>query len=234
VAEQVTRQSKERTTRRNTWNGGSSVSTSASLRSTVRVLSSDGTTIAKRKAVPTKESLEAIEETALRGAPDGIRLEVVMEPTGPAWLPIAVFFSARGHLVFRVSSQKSADLRRFLSRHANSNGIDADALARLAIVAPESLSPLQLPDADRAALDRRVRATDRLTRQAALHKTRIRDLTRQLLSMSPLGGELGMTDLVVLERFADPRGLLAFGRARLTKLVVKVSHNHQRERRADE
>ena len=53
-----------------------------------------------------------------------------MEPTGPAWLPVAVFFTARGHLVFRVSSAKAADLRRFLSRHAKSNGIDADTLAR--------------------------------------------------------------------------------------------------------
>jgi hypothetical protein len=44
-------------------------------------------------------------------------LEVIVEPTGPAWLPIAVFFGRRGHRVFRVSSAKAADLRRFLSRH---------------------------------------------------------------------------------------------------------------------
>jgi hypothetical protein len=47
-----------------------------------------------------------------------------------------VFFSARGHTVFRVSSQKAADLRRFLSRHAKSNGIDADTLARLPLFDP--------------------------------------------------------------------------------------------------
>lgn len=111
-----------------------------------------------------------------------------MEPTGPAWLPIAVFFSARGHLVFRVSSQKAADLRRFFSRHAKSNGIDADALARLALVAPDSLRPLVLPGADRAALDRRVRACDRLTKEASLHKVRIKDLARQLLPVSPCTG----------------------------------------------
>jgi hypothetical protein len=29
----------------------------------------------------------------------------VVEPTGPAWLPIAVFFAARGHIVYRVSSE---------------------------------------------------------------------------------------------------------------------------------
>ena len=82
----------------------------------------------RRRCEPSVASLTLIEQAALAGAAPGTRLEVVMEPTGPAWLPIAVFFSARGHAVFRVSSQKAADLRRFLSRHAKSNGIDADTL----------------------------------------------------------------------------------------------------------
>ncbi len=161
---------------------------------TLRVLDGEGTTVAKRKAWPTAESLAAVEAAALVGCPEGTRLEVVIEPTGPAWLPIAVFFTARGHRVFRVSSQKATDLRRFLSRHAKSNGIDADTLARLPLFDPAGLRPLVLPGEQRAALDRRVRATDRLTRQAAEHKTRIRDLTRQLLPMTPLTGELGVAD----------------------------------------
>jgi transposase len=75
----------------------------------------------------------------------------------------------RGHSVYRVSSAKAHDLRRVLSRHAKSNGIDADTLARLPLVDPAGLHPLQLPDAAQAALDRRVRACDRLTQQAATH-----------------------------------------------------------------
>jgi transposase len=142
---------------------------------TVRVLDGEGPVMAKRKAWPTAESLAAVEAAALAGCPEGTRLEVVIEPTGPAWLPIAVFFTARGHQVFRVSSQKAADLRRFLSRHAKSNGIDADTLARLPLSGPAGLAPLALPGAERAALDRRVRATDRLTRAAADHKRRIKD-----------------------------------------------------------
>jgi hypothetical protein len=107
---------------------------------TVRVLDGEGAIVAKRKAWPTVESLIAVEAAALAGCPDGTKLEVVMEPTGPAWLPVAVFFSARGHQVFRVSSQKAADLRRFLSRHAKSNGIDADTLARLPLFDPAGLA----------------------------------------------------------------------------------------------
>jgi hypothetical protein len=70
----------------------------------------------------------------LEGTPAGSRLEVVIEPTGPAWLPIAVFFSSRGHLLYRVSSAESADLRRYLSKHVKTNGIDADTLARVPVV----------------------------------------------------------------------------------------------------
>ena len=115
----------------------------------------------------------------------------MIEPTRAAWLPIAVFFTARGHRVFRVSSAKAADLRRFLSRHAKSNGIDADTLARLPLLAPGSLHPLELPvTAEAAALDRRVRACDRLTQQAALHQRRIKDLVRQLMPVTPLTGDL--------------------------------------------
>ena len=72
-----------------------------------------------------------------------------------------------------------------MSRHAKINGIDADTLARLPLVDPAGLHPLELPGAQAAALDRRVRVTDRLTVLAARHKTRIKDLTRQLLPCSP-------------------------------------------------
>jgi len=199
---------------------------------TVRVLDEAGETVAKRKAWPTAESLADLEAVALAGTPPGTRLEVVVEPTGPAWLPIAVFFARRGHIVHRVSSAKAADLRRFLSRHTKTNGIDADTLARLPLFDPDGLRPLELPGTERAALDRRVRACDRLTRAAAEHKVRIRDLVRQLLPMSPLGSDLGVADLAVLERFADPNVLVKAGLKRLTNLIVKASHNHQGPERA--
>ena len=201
---------------------------------TVRVLDGGGITVCRGKAVPTVHSLGEVERAALAGAAPATRLEVVMEPTGPAWLPIAVFFSARGHTVFRVSSAKAHDLRRFLSRHAKSNGIDADTLARLPLVDPAGLHPLQLADAPRAALDRRVRACDRLTQQAATHKRRLKDLVRQLLPASPLVGELGMADLAVLERYADPHTLLAVGRARLARVIAKASGGHLGAARAEQ
>lgn len=199
---------------------------------TVRVLVEDGREVCRRRCEPTVASLAVVEVAALAGAAVGTVLEVVIEPTGPAWLPVAVFFTARGHRVYRVSSAKAADLRRFLSRHAKSNGIDADTLARLPLIDPGGLAPLELPGAEAAALDRRVRATDRLTQLGAQHKVRIKDLVRQLMPCSPLTGDLGVADLAVLERWADPRALLKAGPARLTATIAKASHGHQGAQRA--
>src|SRR5664280_236329 len=87
--------------------------------------------------------------------------------------------------------------------------------------------PLELPGVEAAALDRRVRACDRLSRQGALHQRRIKDLVRQLMPVTPLTGELTKTDLVVLEHWADPRALLAAGRSRLLARITKTSHGQQ-------
>jgi transposase len=200
---------------------------------TVRVIDGEGTTVAKRKAIPTRDSLSDVETVALAGTPGGTRLEVVIEPTGPAWLPIAVFFISRGHDVYRVSSAKASDLRKFFSRHTKTNGIDAETLARLPLVDPAGLHPLELPSVERAALDRRVRATDRLTKAGAEHKVRIKDLVRQLMPMTPLTGDLGAADLAVLERWADPNVLVKVGVKRLSATIAKASNNHLGEDRAE-
>jgi hypothetical protein len=57
---------------------------------TVRVLAGDGGLVCRARAIPTVESLEQVERAALAQTPVGTLLEVVLEPTGPAWLPIAV------------------------------------------------------------------------------------------------------------------------------------------------
>src|SRR5215467_12310861 len=201
-------------------------------RHSVRVLEADGQAVCRASCVPSVASLAGVERAALAGAPEGTRLAVVFEPTGPAWLPIAVFFARRGHAVSRVSSAKAADLRRFLRRHAKSNGIDAETLARIPLAGPGGLQPLELPGAAAAALDRRVRACARLTQAAAEHKTRIKDLVRQLMPVTPLTGDIGQADLAVLERYGDPRALTAASLAELTQMIAAVSHHQQGQDRA--
>ena len=109
---------------------------------TVRVLDGAGQKVCAARCVPTRESLLAMEARALAGTPEGTRLEVVLEPTGAAWFPVARFLAARGHTVYRVSSAKAADLRKFYRRHAKSNGIDAETLARVPLADPDGLIEL--------------------------------------------------------------------------------------------
>ena len=201
---------------------------------TAVVLRADGTEVCRRRCSPTVESFAELERAALEGAAEGTGLEIVVEPTGPAWLPVTVFFGRRGHAVYRVPSAKAADLRRFLSRHAKSNSIDAATLARLALVDPGGLRPVELPGADRASLDRRVRAADRLTRAAAKHKGRIKDLVGMLMPACPLTGDISRADLAVLERYADPNVLLRAGKARLTAVIAQASRNLLGAERAEQ
>ena len=202
---------------------------------TVVVIDETTEVLTRRRCRPTLESLERIEAAALQGAPEGTALEVVIEPTGAAWLPVAVFFIRRGHVVHRVSSAKAADLRRFLSRHAKANSIDAEALARLAVVDPGGLHPLELAEGAAASLDRRVRAADRLTDTATRHKIRLRELARQVMPTidDVVRGELAGCDIAVLERFGDPRALVRVGRARLGALIHKASRGYHGVERAE-
>ena len=194
---------------------------------TAHVIDETMQVVAKRRVVPTVDGFTTLEAAALAGAPEGTRLEVVIEPTGPAWLPVAVWFTTRGHTVFRVSTQKASDLRKFLSRHTKSNSIDAATLARLPLIDPGGLHPVALPTTvEAAALDRRVRTTTRLTRQIATHKRRITELARQVMPTigTALTKGLSRGDLAVLERYADPRRLAKTRPGRLADLIATAAN----------
>jgi len=200
---------------------------------TAVVLDEAGAQLARRRAQPTRASLEGLRAVALAGAPEGTVVEVVMEPTGPAWLPVAVFFSARGDRVCRVSSQRASDLRRYFRRHHKTNRIDATTLARMAIVEGGELRPVELARGDAAALDREVRVTERLTEEMAERKVRIRDLARQLMPTSgqALSRQLCRSDLEVLRAFGNPKALVAEGVDAIEALIVEVSRGvHGREK----
>jgi hypothetical protein len=96
-----------------------------------------------------------------------------------------------------------------------SNGIDAETLARLPLVAPSGLVPVELGSPARASLDRRVRAVARLTADIGRRKNRIRALAQAMVPTigAALSQGLNHTDLAVLERYADPPALLAAGPA---------------------
>jgi len=66
-------------------------------------------------------------------------LRAVIEPTGIAWLTVAVPLSRLGVTVYLVNGWRVKDLRRYYKRHASSDRISARVLAKLPLVDEESL-----------------------------------------------------------------------------------------------
>ncbi len=97
-------------------------------------------------------------------------LQAVMEPTGMAWFPLAVYLVRQNLPVYLVNSQQVADLRRYYKRHAKSDRIDARVIASLPRVNPDKLHPLGLPSARALACQRGCKQLDRwMTQMSAIH-----------------------------------------------------------------
>src|SRR5215212_6323133 len=90
--------------------------------------------------------LDLLLARACEGAPSA-EVQVVMEPTGMAWFPIAAYYARQAVPICLVNSQEVADLRRYYQRHAKSDRIGARVLARLPLVNPDKLHRLVLPAA---------------------------------------------------------------------------------------
>ncbi len=105
-------------------------------------------------------------------------LQVVMEPTGMAWFPIAVYLVRHEVTVYLVNSQEVADLRRYYRRHAKSDRIDARVLARLPLVNPEKLHRLHLPSATTLACQRSCKQLDRLSTLLTATQNRVQAIDR--------------------------------------------------------
>lgn len=130
------------------------------------------------KVDETAEGLEALMERAREGVPDDEPLRVIMEPTGNAWLPVAIYLSHRGVVCHLVQSEKAADLRDFYRKHAKSDRIDTCVLSRIPFVDEEGLNSLYLPTAEEQALRRLCRQREKLVSRASAIKNRLHDLDR--------------------------------------------------------
>lgn len=106
------------------------------------------------------------------------RVQAVLEPTGMAWFPVAVFLSHAGAKVFLVNSQQVADLRRFYKKHAKSDRIDCRVLAKLPLVNRENLHALALPGAVRLACQRGCKQLEREMQQIVATQNRLIALDR--------------------------------------------------------
>lgn len=168
--------------------------------------------------------------------PDGVEVTVVLEPTRNAWVPLAAWLGARGATVVMVPPEQSADLRNYYNKHTKTDRLDSRVLARLPLLHPEGLKPIDsLGPAE--PLKRAVRHRTSLVKRRAASMLRL-DALVELLGPAyadVLGtGDYNKTSLMVLERFADPRTLKKLGRKRLAAAMIRSSRGAWREPKADE
>jgi transposase len=64
-----------------------------------------------------------------------------MEPTRNAWVPVAAHFMAAGALVVLVPAERSADLRRYYTKHTKNDRLDSHVLAQAAAIASRRALP---------------------------------------------------------------------------------------------
>lgn len=122
--------------------------------------------------VTSTEGLAKLEERIFAGEANPV---VVFEPTGLAWLQVAIYLRARHpdcHLV-RVQARKVAALRKYLRRSSKSDKIDSLTLAKMPFVDAEQLEEVYLPPAKIYAMQRLARQRKRLESDIGAHKTRI-------------------------------------------------------------
>lgn len=185
-----------------------------------------------RRFRTTKPELEAL--TAEVGKED--ELTVVLEPTTNAWVPVAGHFLARGTSVVLVPPEQAADLRRYYSKHAKNDRLDSRLLARLPLLHPEGLTPLDDLGPGRP-LKRAVRRRANLEEDRTATNNRIAALLELLgpAYLAVLGdGDYSKSALAVLRRYGDPRALRRLGKARLVALVRRHSRGQWGERKAGE
>lgn len=177
--------------------------------------------------------LQALWEKLPGGAEEVL---VVMEPTRNAWVPLAAFLRAKGATVVLVAPEQSADLRDYYAKHTKTDHLDSKMLARLPLLHPEGLAPIDdLGPAE--ALKRAVRRRSSLVKRRGACHQRL-DALLELLGPSyaeALGsGDYGKAALAVLEHYADPRALRRAGRRRLAEMMKKASRGAWGEAKADE
>lgn len=169
--------------------------------------------------------------------PEGADVTVIMEPTRNAWVPLAAWFQAHGAKVVLVPPEQSADLRDYYNKHTKTDRLDSRVLARLPLLHPERLQPLDgLGPAE--PLKRAVRRRSSLVKRRSATSLRLDALLELAgpVRADVLGTcDYGKAALAVLERTGgDPHALTRLGRKRLTELLIRHSRGAWRQAKADE
>src|SRR4030042_523100 len=135
------------------------------------------------------------------------RVKFIMEPTSTSWIGLSAYLISQGHEVYLITPQKSADLRRFYHRHSKSDRIDAKVIAKLPIVDPEGLNPLQVSGPDTYSLYRLSLEREQLVRENEGDKKRIKAIFNMAvpqLSQAMGGWQFSLSANAFLKEYANP------------------------------
>ena len=124
------------------------------------------------------QALADLLQQARKGSPADEPLQVVMEPTGSIWMPLASYFTQRQVTIYLVSAQYAARLQKADRPRGRSDRTSAEMLAKLPSFNRRVLHPLHLDEAARRAGKRFARQRERLTKLITAQKNRIQALER--------------------------------------------------------
>ena len=157
---------------------------------------------------------------------------VVMEPTRNAWVALAAWFRRRGATVVMIPPEQSADLRAYYNKHAKTDRLDSQMLARLPLLHPDGLHREDtLGPGD--ALKRAVKVRSQLVHRRTTSMARL-DALLEILGpawVAAIGSDMSLTALRFLARYGDPRKVKRLGAARLADFFRRSSRgawNHER------
>jgi len=175
-----------------------------------------------------------LEELWARVPAEATEVMVVMEPTRNAWVPLAAWFRRRRATVVMVPTEQSSDLRAYYAKHAKTDRLDAELLARLPLLHPDGLHPEQA-DGPGDPLKRAVKI-----RSGMVHRrtTCMQRLDALLEIMGPawveaIGSDMCQTAFKFLATWANPHQVRRLGRARLARWFQRETRKAWGERRAD-
>jgi transposase len=120
----------------------------------------------------TSEGLVKLEERIFG---DGSNPVIIFEPTGLAWLVLAIYLKARhpGCCLVRVQGRKVVALRKYLHRSSKSDKIDSLTLAKMSFIDSDRLEEVYLPPEKIYTMHRLARQRKRLESEITTRKTRI-------------------------------------------------------------
>jgi len=196
------------------------------------VVNSEGTKICSSVSFPgTKEGFDMLRENVAKQGGQGTKLRFICEPTSMSWFPLAVYARRHGDEIMRVKAQKSHALRKYYSRHSKSDKLDARVLAMMPVVDKGSVEELYLPDRLTNALDRRCRQREKISKEIASLKTRIKSLYQWLMPglTDCFEDAYGQRAKAFYKRYTNPFRIKRLGISRLGKVLDKVGRQHPAE-----